>query len=76
MKQSCLEKTQKGIKISPNPSFSKRGTVIAPLAKGGKGGFSDENIRRSMCIYKGNKVQKVQKTAYERRDISNRDKMP
>jgi hypothetical protein len=49
MKHSCLKKTQKRIKISPNPSFSKRGTsnifppflkrgtsnIFPPLAKGG-----------------------------------------
>jgi hypothetical protein len=41
MKHLCLKKTQKRIKISPNPSFSKRGTsnIFPPLAKGGEGGI-------------------------------------
>ena len=52
MKPTCLKETQREIKISPNPSFPKRGnkresfskrrTVNPPLAKGGKGGFSGE----------------------------------
>ncbi len=40
MKHTCLKKTQKAIKISPNPSFPKREiSNIPPLAKGGEGGF-------------------------------------
>jgi len=53
LKQSCRKETQKGIKIFPNSeiplhspffkgggfSFSKRGTVIPPFSKGGRGGI-------------------------------------
>jgi hypothetical protein len=38
-KQTCLKKTQKAIKISPNPAFSKRGTLnYPPFGKGGARG--------------------------------------
>ena len=40
MKQTCPKKTQKFIKISPNPSFPKRGIMdVPPFSKGGRGGI-------------------------------------
>lgn len=58
MKPTYFRKTQKDIKISSNPSFSKRGNsplekgvkggCVPPFVKGGEGGFSGENI--TCCI--------------------------
>jgi hypothetical protein len=54
MKRRYLEETQRNMKISPNPSFPKRGArwddfskrrtlkrtlIISPFSKGGRGGI-------------------------------------
>src|SRR3972149_4125282 len=49
MKPTCSEKTQVRIKISPNPSFPKRGiSNIPPFSKGGRGGIYRMNRREMM----------------------------